>query len=334
MSGPIVWGSKKSGERIDGPLSRPTVLPNGARKQRNFRVHLQSVQKYPKIQNMVPPWLILVLVLAMPGGCTWNPFDHSKIQSDNLARTITGNVTLSDGRNPAGVYVWLEGANVGTFTDSAGAFTLTLPGGAELGGISGLSGVYRLCFYIANFKLVTVKVALRDGQFIYGEQSLDQNGHLRQTVSLVQILRISTIVYPASVPYTYKQRIWIKTTVQSLIDTVKVIFPRSDGTFLGGVFLKNLKTGALTILQAPYGPDVRYEVDVGQEPVSLVRIFTLGSYPLPPGQYKVIPYLFVQQKNLPQELLESLGEQVTSLSTEYLKIPFIRKDGLLQVTGL
>ena len=276
----------------------------------------------------------IFFLLATAAGCTWNPFSHGKINSGGLADRLRGRVALTSGKSPKGVYVWLEGANIGTFSDSTGQFTLSLPSGPQLGGFEGLSGVYRLFFFIANFKLESVKVALQNGQFVYGEQSLDEKGYLRQTVYLTQILRITTQVYPASVPSTYKHRIWIKTTVVSLQDTVKVVFPRSDGTFLGGVFLKNLETGAVTVLESAFGPDVRYEIDVGPNSQSLVRIFTLPSYPLNPGRYRAIPYLFVLQKGLPSELVQSLGDRVTELSPEYLKIPFRREGGFFQVTGL
>ncbi len=276
--------------------------------------------------------ILLWAAIALASSCTRNPFDHGKIRAPG--RTISGKVALTDGGSPQNVYVWLEGINAGTFTDSAGNFQLTLPAGPAAGGSSGLTGVYRLYFYIANYKLETVKVALQDGEVLYGQEGLTGEGALRQPVYLTRWLRVQTIVVPESVPLNYKEKIWIKSTVQSELDSVTVVFPRSDGTFLGGVFLRNTKTDSVTIIQSAFGPEVQFSVSVGYEPRSLVRIFTLASYPLSPGTYEIIPYLLIEQPGLPRELVLSLGEHATELSPDYLKIPFRREGMLLQVTGL
>jgi hypothetical protein len=48
--------------------------------------------------------------------------------------------------------------------------------------------------------------------------------------------------------------------------------------------------------------------------------------------YEVIPYLWIERGELPPGLLTSLGPNVLALGPDYLKIPFRREGGRLEVT--
>ena len=116
--------------------------------------------------------IIIGSVLLTLSGCTWNPFGEEEISSGY--REISGNVQLNDGSNPDGIYVWLEGFNAGTYTDGTGQFSLTLP----QSGSSGLSGVYKLYCYVANYELDYAQVVIQDGEFAYSRGDINKEGKL------------------------------------------------------------------------------------------------------------------------------------------------------------
>lgn|GEM_PF-563312 len=275
--------------------------------------------------------ILLLLMVTMIIACTGNPFDQSKIRGN--ASSLSGQILLPEGAAPESVFVWLEGVRIFTFSGPGGEFQLRLPAASRLSMVPA-SGVFRLFFYIANYRIVCRKVAVRNGYFVYGNRDVGANGTLLEPVRLFRLLEIRTTVQPETVLVNYSGRIWVKTEFFALQDTVEVVFPRSDGALLGAVLLQNTTTGKTIPVLSAYSEETEYVVETTAEMQSLVRIFTLQSYPLPPGTYRVVPYLFIRQKDLPPELLADLLQLTSDRYRSYLHIPFRRQEAYLHVVGI
>jgi len=238
--------------------------------------------------------IIIGSVLLTLSGCTWNPFGEEEISSGY--REISGNVQLNDGSNPDGIYVWLEGFNAGTYTDGTGQFSLTLP----QSGSSGLSGVYKLYCYVANYELDYAQVVIQDGEFAYSRGDINKEGKLALPKVLRRFLRIETSVNPASVSQNYAENIGVTVTLTATFDSATVIVPKSIGGSLGAVLIK--KIGSQDVYTHEFSPlsSMDYHVLVGrQQPQVIGMIFNMLLKPLPRGDYEVIPYLLMAHESIP-----------------------------------
>ncbi|RMD90286.1 MAG: hypothetical protein D6813_09350, partial [Calditrichaeota bacterium] len=186
------------------------------------------------ISGFINVFLILLVLLFQ--SCTLAPFGSSSIDTPN--RSISGNVQLLGDLNlqPDSVYVWLEGLNVATFTDKQGNFKLNIPPPEAQGPTGGVDGVFNLYFFLDNFQLTTTEVAIRNGEFIYGQRELNSNGELFHTKKLLQFLRIETQVKPEKVQFKNDvEEVFITFTLQAFDDTVSVKFPLQVGTVMSPV---------------------------------------------------------------------------------------------------
>ncbi len=270
--------------------------------------------------------IVGVLVITLPS-CTWNPFGDEDITSGY--RTISGNVELNDGSDPDGVYVWLEGFNVGTYTDGSGKFTLSLPNS----GSSDLNGIYKLYFYIANYTLVEAQVVVRDGEFVYSRGDINKDGKLALPIVLRRFLRIVTSLSPESVPQNYTENIIATVTLTATVDSVTVVVPQSIGSFiLGAVLIRKIDSQEVFIHESSPYSGMNFKVLVSPHPPKKVSMgFSLILKPLTPGEYEVIPYLLPCHQKVPAGLFETMGPGVSGLSQNYLKIPFKRTGGEFEV---
>lgn len=275
----------------------------------------------------------ILVIVCCTTFCTNSPFGND-IETE--ARTLAGEVQLNDPHDKkSGVYVWLEGLNISTRTDAAGRFELELPKTLET---QKVSGVYRVYFYIANYALHSVEAVVQNGRFLYGQADVYTNGELKKPIRLFKILNVKLLVDPPSVPQNYRAGIDAQVTFQATLDTVTVIIPKSVGGLLGGLFFENAETGEIHIDIPDVGARTRETIRVGTEPTSRRQIFQLNGANfrelfLTPGNYRVIPYFFIQQEDLPDELLRSLGQDPQNLEPipAYLKIPLRANDAILQV---
>ncbi len=268
-------------------------------------------------------------ILIVFWGCTKHPFDQGEIAGGN--REIRGRLMLSDQADPDGIYVWLEGLNISTFTDRDGKFTLTLPQPDLQGTPGGASGVYTLYFYIANYKLATVKAVIRNGEFLYSEGDFDADGDMNYPRSLKKILNVMTSVEPDTVMSDYEGILFVHVTLQALFDSVTVVFPKIVAGYPGALLFKRLSDAAIYV-DIPDSTDNTISVlRIGQESFDLYMAYNMFPGKLPVGRYEIIPYFLVEQQNMPLGLLQSLSPNAQALGPEYLKIPFKRTGGFFQV---
>ncbi|MFQ5629431.1 MAG: hypothetical protein ACE5I1_11770 [bacterium] len=265
--------------------------------------------------------------------CTKSPFNEEVAPPPT---TIQGRVDLhrTDGDN-SNAYIWLEGINVATHTDSLGHFKLEIPRERS----ANVTGSYKLFCYVANYTLSTAEIIVQDGLFKYGQGDLDRLGQVNRVVDLFQSLDISTVVQPRWAAINDSGVFRVQVTLKAITDSVTVIFPKSVGGLLGGLFFRNIETGQIHIDIPDEGADTRESIVVGPEQ-SFKRqgVFQLNGtnfrdLTLPVGTYEIIPYFFIYHESLPQELLDSLGEKVEEADPEFLKIPFKREGGRFRIIG-
>lgn len=276
---------------------------------------------------LIAGWCLPPLFLV---GCTESPIGpETPIATTDRLR---GQAKLRDQTNHQGIYVWLQGVNIGTFTDASGWFSLRLSPD-RVGNLADLNGTYRLYFYVANYEVVTAKVAIYRGAFVYKQEDVDDRGILRFVPELAKRLDIQTVVVPRWAHGNFTGAIHVMTTLQATADTVLVLFPRSVGGLLGGILFRNVETNQIYPNIYDVGAKgTDYEI-VGSLPTSRRTVFHLNQleFRLPVAQYEVIPYFLIDNPAVPPELIGSLGGNVTDLTRDFLKIPMRRRGGQFRV---
>ncbi|MCR4439509.1 MAG: hypothetical protein QHJ34_15980 [bacterium] len=277
----------------------------------------------------------------MASSCTHNPFGDDQIEAPGAE--IRGQVLLQDGSSPEGVYVWLEHFAAGTWTDGRGEFRLFLSTtGAQAG--TGVTGSFRLFFYLGNYALRTAEVVLRNGMIVPGYGDIDAEGALRRPVILPRLLSVTTEVQPDSFPPAVGgdvspgsfqgTTIVVTVTLRADMDSLPVLLPNRRAGPAALLLIRGLDPGSnvqlipqesLGALLAPLVPDT-----ITPEGRSWSGGFYLAKGALPAGRYEVVPYVLVPQSSLPDELLASLGVTSTP-GVSYLKLPFKRRQGVLTV---
>ena len=272
--------------------------------------------------------LLLAACIFLPQ-CTRNPIADNKIQPKNL--TVTGSVHLSDATLPAGVFVWLEGFKLSTMTDSAGQFRLQLPPPQTQPG-GGLSGMFKIYYYVANYKFAVSTLAVVDGSFVYGERAIDKNGRIGR-ITLQKLMDIESVVSPAIFPRDSLGYLDISVAFRNPIEPIDVTAfqLRSSGQLAGVIFKRS---GA---------PDEEAELvltsiwpateTIAQDTDWIMHLFSRDA-PLAAGTFEILPYIFIEQKDLPVELLQSIGAGYDKWHwhPDYLKIPIKQKTAALVVT--
>jgi len=267
-------------------------------------------------------WLIV--------GCVSSPFDESEIKPVN--RSISGRVRLSNQISPDDVHVWLDGFDVSARTDAEGAFHFVFPATVIESNERGLSGSFNLYYYLANFKLEKTSIVIVNGELIYASEQIGSGGELKKPQLLVQQMEANTIVEPQMVWYsdmpngdTNFQTIEIKASFRTFQDTSIIYFPTRVGKKTGPLLFRNIETNEVTILSSLIDNFVFTQYDTVTS-IPLERIFQLNLTPddLAPSTYEVIPYFRVVNSDVPDGLIESLGEDVLKLSPDYIMMPVKR----------
>jgi hypothetical protein len=263
-------------------------------------------------------------------GCTESPISDNKVAGGT--RQIRGTLRLDDGKSPEGIYVWLDGYHLGVHTDAAGRFQLSLPSSGQTGG---LSGIFKLYSYVANYRLGVSEVVVADDEFVYNKSDINKDGELARTVFLSKYLRIVTEVNPSSVRQPANSRLFVTVNLETIgADTVTVVFPGLFTDGLAKALLRNINTNqALLLYSTSFGFVTSDFHVVGVRPLRPTIIFDLNGLSIPPGDYEVIPYILLKHEKIPPQLLPTLGTNLEAFTAEYLKIPFRREGGRVTVTN-
>jgi hypothetical protein len=271
-----------------------------------------------------------VLVMS----CTNNPFSSSKINPPDK-QTIQGTVKLSDNTGPDSIFIWLEGVKLSTFTDESGKFKLQLPPPETQPG-SGINGIYRLFYYVANYEIQTSVFEIIGGNFVFGQGELDDEGNIRETIILNKLIDIKTVIQPSVIREIDSMRLTISVFIDPYVNSVEITVPKNtDGWLQAMIFRKIDAPLSQAVL---YGSDQCSMTEVLLQPARWemgVKAWWLSPRlyrTLEPGEYEVIPYLRIIQDELPDALIKGIGEDADKFHYHYLKIPIKQEVGHLTVT--
>ncbi|KAA3609617.1 MAG: hypothetical protein DWQ05_22035 [Calditrichaeota bacterium] len=268
--------------------------------------------------------IFLILLGALFFSCDSNPFSNNEISGNR--DTISGKVELNKD-DADGVYIWLESFDVGTFSNQNGDFELLLPpGNAET------SGTFNLYFFVANYTLDSAIVAVNNGEFIFGDQDIDQNGRLAGIKKLEKFLEIVTTALPERVTKAPNVRENIKISVDftSLTDSATIVIPGSIPGLLGGVFIENIETRELYLYSSLPVTTVT-KLTVGKVKISRSLTFEYIALNLPKATYRFVPYFLIHHQRIPVELIESIGQNALAFAPNYLKLPLKKQDAIFEV---
>jgi hypothetical protein len=276
--------------------------------------------------------LPVIIVGLFIQGCTENPFKSDNVSSGSSQ--ISGKIRLSGSNSPEDVYIWLEGFNVGTRSNASGDFELTLPPSSVQGTPGNAGGSFNIYFYVANYRLDSVKVIVKNGQFVYSQGNINEKGQLLQPVFLRELVQISTTVFPASVSNDPDGLIKANVTLEAKTDSVTIYFPSVVNGLLAPVIFQNTGTNEIFIMETTISGIQLYEKVTLNQSESMVREYWINigrGRRITAGTYIIIPYLLIRHEPIPGALIESLGENVNQLGPDYLNVPFKRIGGQLNV---
>ncbi len=266
------------------------------------------------------PWLI--------SSCTENPFG-----SDNeiiSKRSVSGQVELVGSSSQSGVYVWLEGLSLGAYTNRDGRFELILPSpGSQPGG--GLTGAAHLYYYVANYRLSSEQLILRNGEFLYSQWPLNERGEIEEPEVLTPLIDVSVRVSPSSFSTNYDSALEVTTLIDVRVEQQAILTISDDQSLISTVLVEKLGSNGsfLRTLLAGPGRETITTLERGRHEFKTTYFVTANF--LPAGDYQIIPYIWVIQNEIPPALIESLGASFEQYNQEYIKIPFKRSGGLFSI---
>jgi hypothetical protein len=273
------------------------------------------------------PILLLLFILLGGLGCESNPLGGNEISGGRAS--VGGLVRLGNNPSADGVFVWLDGFDLSTRTDSIGRFEIVLPPPAVQSANGGITGVFNLYFYMANFRLDSAAVLVRNGEFVYSEGDINSEGELITPMNLVQLLRLRSVMLPETVvkgePAIISSRIFLETTQTR--DTVTVVYPRNVNGLFNPVIFDKVGANEILILGSTNvgvleGDTLRI---TRRDPEEIILIIGASPTDLTIGRYHAIPFLFVLQPTVPAGLLKNLGADAQLLGPDYLAMPFLRE---------
>jgi hypothetical protein len=265
---------------------------------------------------------LLLSIFVLFWHCTENPvFRDDKISGNS----IRGKVELSSNLNPGNVYVWLKVLNISTRTKMDGSFELKIPPPSKQSG-GGIDGIYDLYFYVANYQLDSLKIPFSGGNVLYSEAIINQDGELKPTIKLSEILKITTSFNNRHVSEDGQDTIFVFFNVEAYSKPVVLSSfinqnSNMDPIFLVGFLLNENKQ----VIKKLCREDRRIRRTTWQ--------IAKTSYTLPPiiivfnsdtlehGEYEVVPYMDIWSSRLPDGLFESFEIDKKRYYPEHLKIP-------------
>jgi len=272
---------------------------------------------------------IFTALLVLLSGCTENPFFTDKIDPKNQ-RTIYGRVALSDNSVPDGIFIWLEGFDLSTYSDENGRFEITLPLPQEQPA-GGINGVFNLYYFAGNYRLASTTLHVLDGQFRYGQGDVNASGEIYPWPVLRQLLQVECTLAPNSIIRDFNQEISVQCTLSTTLDSV----------FVESYLLREKEFSSILLISTnPSVSDtILYKLPAAGLQQSVVKNleiwhmnFDTKQVSFNSDRYEIIPFLLVRQEGIPPGLISALGNAALTFSPEYTDLPFKRQPGAFTVT--
>lgn len=277
-------------------------------------------------------YFLLNIIITSGFGCTKNPFFKD---NEITNRSLKGRVTLSDSSIPDNIYVWLNGFNMGTRTNSNGDYELTYPPSSEQGSGSGISEELTLYFYVADYALDSLKILFINGEIASGQGHINEDGQIPAEVVLKKLVYFDIEVDPLTVTMNATQTFFVTITMQTdsnnaWINMMSIV--TNKHYYQTGIFIVHEESGSMMskVDQPGYTPT---DYLIGDTLI----IWNIGFYHnisnFPAGNYQMVPYIIVKQPGIPADLLNSISPDLLAFGPDYLKLPFKRMGGKFIIIG-
>ena len=305
-----------------------------SKNQLNVSVVALKSKKEKIAQRTRLPLLAACAVLVFCA-CTKSPLET--VDAPAKQKTIAGKVALEDFISPEETFVWLEGFNLGTRADQGGGYQIELP---EKGFQSvlpgGVEGVFKLYFFNANYFIKTLDLVVLNGEFVNGKGDILSTGALSRHLTLANIVTIRTEVSVPAIKASYDSTLTVSVLVSpvDIADSVKVRFPDLAEQSVARVFLKGIESDNMLNLTSS-----RFSVaELGEEPLTVDELTSLQEVRDRPllltielewrsglaaaDDYWVLPYLLIDHQDVPVDLLENMGVDLSNPLESFHKIPY------------
>ncbi|KAA3611156.1 MAG: hypothetical protein D8M58_14370 [Calditrichaeota bacterium] len=262
---------------------------------------------------------IIVLFSGLLLFCTENPFFEESIKFKER-QEINGKVQLQFSSDNSDILVYFEGFEYVTKTDKDGNFALKIPP-AHLQPGNGLTGLYKIYYYVANYKIESSTVLVSNGEFVYDFADLDLKGQVKRGIVLNKLLDVSTEVDPVSIEHSYNGQLNIGVTLNVLVDSVIVSSFLIKKKELGGVYLSSAEQ--VHLIKSGFAILTKLTLK-GKTSLPMKINWKKEKEAIPVGNYDVIPYLQIHQEGIPAKLLKIIGTKSHTFHSDFLNIPYRR----------
>jgi len=271
-------------------------------------------------------FLIINTIILSLIQCNQNPFfDDDWVDLGN--RRIHGTVSLSDDSTPDSIFVWLEGFDLGTWTDSDGSFELILPLPSEQPG-GGLWGGFDLYYYIANYQIDAADIIVQDGYVLDNNGSVGVDGELTASPILKKLLDVSTTIEPDTVALDFEGDIECTIMLRAINEPISIITSLSQDS-LQAAFIQNIENRDARIINED--ANVYSLATIDDIPTVWMMRIPYTAHWLESGNYEIIPFVLVLQPYIPSGLLKHFGPESQNYGLDYLNIPMKRTSESLVV---
>jgi hypothetical protein len=277
---------------------------------------------------------LIFSVLIIYSGCTSNPFWED---SPSKKINIQGYVNAQSSVSKVPIFVFVDNLNISTYTDTSGFFSIDIPSLEVEEGV--FSGSVKVYYYIHNYKSAQSTLYITNGRLTSEQIDFDENGVLVDPVNLEKLasfelsidniwnksngdtLKLSLTISAKNQPFSYYSYVNIRSNprrsvpsgilLQSMINE-SIYYDKNNTDFLQKTDMLLNETNVLEFEVAPNG----------FFPFIIDDYISLDQQLVQNGEHEILPYIYIVQDNIPDELFEKIGIQtVTTINASFLKIP-------------
>ena len=278
-------------------------------------------------------------------GCTSNPFwEDSPTKKVN----ISGVVVAENRASNTPVYIWIEDLDVSNYTDTTGSFSIDIPSlEAENGNFS---GSVRVFYYIHNYIAHHSYLYITDGRLTSAQTDFDDDGSLLDTVKLKKLVSLeldteSAWDRSAGDSITFKMKLGINNRSVTIFSHVNQISGQQEYEPSGVLFsliedqdATYFDDNKIDFLQRydfePFS-SITWTYNIAPDdlvPFVIDDYISLDEQSVSSGDYRVLPFLFIEQNEIPDKLVQSLGiSEIRNISTDFLNMPLDMLDKTISI---
>ena len=273
--------------------------------------------------------ILFLFILKLLLSCTSNPFWDDP---GTVELVLSGNISTDNNNMDVPISVYLETFDIYTRTDQDGDFSISIQNTQSTDGA--VSGSLKIYFFIYNYQLDSAVVNFVNGRLSNNQSDFSSDGVLVKPVQLRKILSGELNFEFLENGFFDKETLAVVFDVDIHtkvdIDLYKYIWTEDTLDFYSGLIFHNLNNDT-TILYRFSGYDDSGNIVNDQlrklsfeenEQTQWQYLIQTDQLYLSTGQYKIVPYFFIQHDFIPQGMIDKMGgDQIFSFSNEYLMVP-------------